>query len=839
MTPVAPAVSSKMTPNPSELEQFEFPCSLAQQRFWVLDQLTPGEPCYNIAVRWKLLGRLDAGLAERAFQLMVERHEVLRTTFRSADGEPVQVVAPNVSITVPVVDVRQFPEAQREKEAERVTLEVAKKKFDLTTSPLVRATLLRFHEEEHIILVTVHHIVADGWSIGIMAQEFGDFYQALAEQREPNLPELSIQYADFAIWQQEWLQSEALAAQTVYWKQKLTGLKPLEIEPDFPRPAIQTSNGTITSVLLPRELTDAVKEFSNQQGVTLYTTALAAFKMLLRHCSGQSDIAVGTQVAGRNQVELENLVGVFINTLLLRSEVTGDLKFIDLLRRVDDTVTEAIANQETPFERLVELLRPKRDLSRNPLFGINFIYQRAFIKNRDFAGISLIDIPSRSPGAIYDLNFFMVERIEGWRWSCEYNTDLYSAQTVQRMLASFQDFLRAIVENPERKVSEFQLSEAQGQVANQVAVNRKQARASVEAELTKIWETLLVTSPISKNDDFFELGGHSLLATRLLSRIEKSFDKKITLATLFQSSTIQQLATVLLGGETGGPVPGVVALQAKGSRTPVICLHGVPSMRNLATQLGPDQPFVSVNIPDELTFEAPFTMDRLAALHVEAIRKFQPAGPYILLGWCREALLGLEVAKQLRTQGEEVGLVGMFDTWIPHYISRFSKSEARYATWLFDMERLRVHARHMKEVGLFRGITYIAQQVGGVVDDRLRHFRWRAAYRKQMKSGIKAERRRSQDEILLLAVNEYQPEKYDGQVVLFRSDRYRGWKYWDARLGWGDLLPNMRVQEVPGGHEEMLTGPYLPAVAQTIADSIDTAAGPGKTKPSQVAVLAR
>jgi Condensation domain len=245
-------------------EVFEFPCSLAQQRFWVLDQLNPGEPCYNIAVRWRLRGKLDPVLVERAFNQMLRRHDVLCTTFRAVDGAPVQVISPNVSISVPVVDLRQVPERQREQESDGLTIEDARKCFDLTVAPLIRVKVQCLQEEEHIVAVVVHHSIADGWSIGIMAKELGDFYEAMGEGRPPALAELPIQYADFAVWQQEWLKTDVLQPQIAYWKKKLGGLKPLEIQPDFDRPAIQTSNGTILSRLLPRSLTDALKDFSNR-----------------------------------------------------------------------------------------------------------------------------------------------------------------------------------------------------------------------------------------------------------------------------------------------------------------------------------------------------------------------------------------------------------------------------------------------------------------------------------------------------------------------------------------------------------------------------------------------
>jgi thioesterase domain-containing protein/acyl carrier protein len=804
-------------------EVFEFPCSLAQQRFWVLDQLNPGEPCYNIAVRWRLRGKLNPVLVERAFNQMLRRHEVLCTTFRAVDGEPVQVISPNVSISVPVVDLRQVPEAQREQESDRITIEDARKCFDLTVAPLIRVKLQCLQEEEHIVAVVVHHSIADGWSIGIMAKELGDFYEATVKGRPPALAELPIQYADFAVWQQEWLKTDVLTPQIAYWKKKLGGLKPLEIQPDFDRPAIQTANGTILSRLLPRSLTDALKDFSNRHDVTLYTTALAAFKMLMWHCSGQTDIAVGTQVAGRGQVEIEDMVGCFINTLVMRTEVKGDLTFLELLNRVKDTVTEAIAHQEMPFEQLVDLLRPKRDLARNPLFGVNFIYQRAFIKNRDFAGISLIDLPSRSPGAIYDMNFFMVERVEGWRWSCEFNTDLYSPETVERMLDSFQGFLRAIVENPERRVADFQLSELS---QNQRIVDQRQLRSHIEADLTKIWEELLSVRPISRTADFFEIGGHSLLATRLLARVEKKFGKQVPLATLFQAPTIQQLTTVLLGGDAVPSAPGVVALQPSGSRTPLFCLHGIPSMRNLAKELGSDQPFLSVNIPDIAELTPPYSVEQLAALHIKTIRMVQPEGPYLLIGWCREGLLAYEVAQQLRAQRERVDLIAMFDTWIPKYLSRFSTGEARRARRSFEIARVGLHAQKLHQMRRREMPGYLWEQLSQVFKDRLRHFRWRTQYRLETGVGSAVTgKQRSPDEILWLATQSYRPKAYDGRVILFRSDKYRTWKYWDRALGWSHMLSDLTVHEVPGIHDSMLTGSQLSSIARAIRSAMG--------KPSQ------
>ncbi len=814
---------------------YEFPCSLAQQRFWLLDQIEPGQSNLNIAVRWRLKGRLDAAIAARAFNAMVARHEVLRTSFRDSDGVPHQVVWPHLAIDVPVVDASGLLEAERERKAEEVTLQVAKEPFDLSRPPLLRMTVLRLGSEEHVALVTVHHCVADGWSIGIMARELGEFYERFSGSKLYPLPELPLQYADFSVWQQDWLKSGALAPLSEYWKKKLAAMRPLEVAPDFPRPAVQTGNGTILSGLLPRALTDALKDFSNRQSVTLYTTALAAFKLMLWQWTGQTDVSVGTQVAGRSRVELEPLVGVFINTLVLRTEVDARLKFSDWLRRVETTVGEAIAHQEMPFEQLVEALRPKRDRSRGPLFNINFIYQRAFIENREFAGVSLIDLPSRSPGAIYDLNFFMVERIEGWRWSCEYNTDLYRPETVKAMLAAFECLLQAIVENPERTMAEFTVERtlAAGDVreisaaalpASKVARSGV-SRAEVQKQLTRIWQELLDVNAVDPASDFFELGGHSLLATRMLARIDKVFGKKIPLAALFASPTIQSLTDLIAGKETSAfsphaaalafAIPGLVPVQPKGARPAIFCVHGIPSMKLLARELGDDQPFYLVHLP-ERAGEPTYDVEAIAAVHLTTIRKAQPRGPYFLTGWCREGLLALEVAHQLQAANQEVALVTIFDTWIPKYLSRFSPREALRARRLFEVERALLHVRKLREMGAGQALRYVWNEARQVLGDRMRYARMHVSYRLHSEKS-----RPSQDEALFIAAGRYAAKPYAGRVQLFRSDKYRTWKYWDRALGWSEMLPALTVEEIAGYHDSMLTGSELPRIARAITQAMN------------------
>ena len=461
--------SSRSSVNPTQVTgqlgeaQHCFPTTVAQQGFWYLDRLEPGNPAWNIAVRFRLRGALEVPTLERALNEIVRRHEILRTTFAPVDGEPMQFIHSTGVIPLPVADLGSLPESARDREEERQTIAEGSRSFDLKTGPLLRARLLRLGKDDHMLLVTVHHIVSDGWSIGIFSDELAAHYKDFAAGRTPALPELPFQFADFTVWQNKRNRQRAMDEHRNYWKTKLASLPSCEIPPDHVRPPVKTHNGYILSTLIPVAVTNDLAEFSRKQGATFYTTALAALKMLIHHYVKHNDIYVGTLVAGRDRVELERLIGLFINTIVLRTDLSGDPTFPELLKRVRHTVEEGITHQDLHFQQVVEVARPKRDSSRPPLYGINFIYQRDFVKPLEFAGLTIVPYPSKSPGAIYDLNFFMVERADGWRLSCEYNYDLYEAESVNRMIGQLRNLLEEIARNPHRRLSEFPFPQNAGE----------------------------------------------------------------------------------------------------------------------------------------------------------------------------------------------------------------------------------------------------------------------------------------------------------------------------------------------------------------------------------------
>jgi non-ribosomal peptide synthetase component F len=440
-------------------ELFEFPASLGQERFWRLDRLKPGNPTWSVPVRFRLQGVLNLPLVERAFNAIVQRHEALRTTFNLVEGQLVQIVKASVQIHIPISDLRSLSKPDRDAAVDRLSFEEARRRFDLNAGPLFRVSMLRVADDEHVLLVTPHHSVTDYWSIGLISNELGALYEAYTRGIEPALPDLQVQYGDFSVWQQEQLNSGLVQNELAFWDNQLKDLPLLEILTDHPRPPSPTFEATITSLLLPTELTDALKEIANREGATFFNTTLAALAILLNQYTGQTDFGVATQVAGRNSVELEPLIGVFINNIVLRVDLTGDPTFSQLLNRTQEVGLQSLANQNVRFEQVLRKLRPADYPSHHTLFRINFICQRDPVKPLEFSGIKLTVIPSKSQGALYDLNVFLVLRTEGWRLACEYNTDLFEASTINQLLIDYRQLLEYIVDNSDRHVSEFRSSE--------------------------------------------------------------------------------------------------------------------------------------------------------------------------------------------------------------------------------------------------------------------------------------------------------------------------------------------------------------------------------------------
>ncbi|HEX9133237.1 MAG TPA: amino acid adenylation domain-containing protein [Ktedonobacteraceae bacterium] len=437
-------------------EVIVMPISLVQQGLWLVDQLESDSPTYNLPITLRLRKRLDMSALEQSLQILVQRHEALRTTVALIDEQPMQVIAPRMRVAVAAVDLREVPHEQQEVELQRLVSHEVQQPFDLALGPLIRAMVLHLGAEEHLVLLIMHHIISDGWSVGVIGQELTQLYDAYVTGRPAQLAELPLQYADFALWQREWLQEERLDEQLSYWRETLAGAPPvLELPTDHPRPALPTHRGAEYTFTLAEALNEGLKQLSRQEGVTLYMTLVAGFVALLQRYTEQDDVVIGTTTAGRSQQEIKDVIGYFVNTLVLRIDMGGNPSVREVLARVREGVLGAHAHQETPFERLVKELQPERSLSQNPIFQVLLTLDPPLPKLA--SEWEFVRVSTRTVANKFDLALSLSDRDERLAGCLEYSTDLFEDATIVRMMKHWQMLLEAMVADPGQPIAQLPL----------------------------------------------------------------------------------------------------------------------------------------------------------------------------------------------------------------------------------------------------------------------------------------------------------------------------------------------------------------------------------------------
>ncbi len=439
----------------------EIPLSFAQQRLWFLDRLQPESTGYLISRAQRIVGKLDAVALERSLHALVERHENLRTTFEERAGQAVQIIHPAGRLTLPVLDLCELRSDDREREAHVLARQEAQRPCDLEQGPLFRVYLLRLESQEHLLLLTLHHIITDGWSTVILVRELTALYQANVAGLPSSLTPLPIQYVDYALWQRQWLHGEALEVQLAYWREQLAGGTPLAFPTDHARPAVLTDRGASLVRVVPTATMESLQRLSRQEGVTLFMLLLAAFQVLLLRYTGQRDISVGTPVANRTRAEIEDVIGFFVNTLVLRSDLSGDLTFQQVLSRVRTVCLQAYTHQDIPFEKVVEELEPERDLSRSPLFQVMLVLHETDAEPGDLVGVNTSTFATEQRSSKFDLTLSLVQTPQGLRSTVEYSTDLFEADTIERLLGHWQTLLVGVVDNPQARIWELPLLSAE------------------------------------------------------------------------------------------------------------------------------------------------------------------------------------------------------------------------------------------------------------------------------------------------------------------------------------------------------------------------------------------
>ncbi|HEX2300787.1 MAG TPA: amino acid adenylation domain-containing protein, partial [Pseudonocardiaceae bacterium] len=567
------------------------PLSSDQQRLWVLDELNAGSTEYHTGFGLRLSGELDLAALRSALDVLVTRHESLRTTFGTIDGHGVQVVAPRGKIPLRVIDLAaagEHADATAQALDRLLAEELSAHPFDLRQGPLARVVLVRLAEDDHVLLLNQHHIITDGWSVGVLVGELATLYDAAVCGTAAALPELPVQYPDYAVWQRARLADPDLTRQLDYWRRQLTGVQVLELPTDRPRPAVRTTNGAVLRRDLPADLVERLTRVGQAHEATLFMTLTAVVQVLLARYSGQRDIALGTVASGRNQAELENLLGFFVNTLVLRSRIEPTEPFSEFLDRVRETVLDAFAHDEVPFDRLVEELQPARDPSRTPLVQAMVVLQNATTVEHDVPGLRIGEYDLPRPSARFDLVLEFCPRRDSLNLAVEYNTDLFDAATIEALTVHLDLLLRAVVTDPDRSVAqlpcgdlEFSDSTARGD-RDEDGDRGEQApampagtpgptaprrhippRTPTEVTLAEIFKSVLGVARVGVRDNFFELGGDSILSIQVVARARQA-GLYLSSSDLFQHQSIAALAPqvtqVIAEPAQRGPVSGATPL---------------------------------------------------------------------------------------------------------------------------------------------------------------------------------------------------------------------------------------------------------------------------------------
>jgi amino acid adenylation domain-containing protein len=816
------------------------PMAYNQEPFWVASQLAQGPAPYAFHPATRLRGPLDVRALEQALNEMLRRHEALRTTFAETDNGLVQVIAPYRPRTLRAIDLSELPAERREEELWRRIDAEAQCPLDLANGPLMRVELLKLAADEHVVLAGMHHIVYDGWSMAVFFRELITAYLAFAAQLPSPLPEPAIQYADFAAWQRERLQGERYDALRRFWLEQLAELPALNLPTDRPRPAVRTTRSAVCTRQLPRSLAQAVQRLGNQEGATTFMILLAAWQTLLSRYSGQDDFGVSTPVAGRLRPETETVVGCFVNDLVLRANQAGNPSFRELLGRVRETVLRAFDHQEMPFSRLLRELHPLRDPSRRTLVQTELILQNTPRGPGNWPGLEVTDLAAEADieGADFDLCLEASERDEGLSLRLCYHADLFDEARAVRMLEHLQEVLEAATADPSRRVSALPLSDvARASPQEQPRGNWRDdagrevearchvaPRTQIEEQVAAIWARTLQLEHVGVEDDFFILGGDSLLAVRMMLQLGTAFDLDLPPATVFSASTVAAVAERIEAaqrqrrGSVAADVPAtvskvsvwrppateglrsLVALRPGGSAAPLFCVHGlgghVTSFLPLALGLDQLRPVYGLQALGLGAGQQPHDrIEVMAGFYLNEIRQVQPGGPYALAGWSMGGLIALEAARQLAASGEQVALLALFDTSLPHPDDAERKMDDSPAMpWI--ARQLNLPLADLAGLTLDRQWQRIAERADLVEGDVAVGIRRLAAVCRAH----------------LAALAAYQARPYQGCAVLFQAVREE--RRSDRR--WQSIVPGLRVERVPGDHFTMLQPPHVSELTERL-----------------------
>ncbi len=811
-------------------QSFPAPRWYPQQQEWILEPEASDSVAYNYPVLLQVRGPLDSRALELALGEIVRRHEVFRAIFQIEDGEQIRIVVPPKDFTIRLFDLSELPPAARHSRSFNLVMEDASRPFDLRSDLLLRATLVRLAPEDHMLLLTTHHIVCDDWSVGILVNELFSLYDAYSLNETPALPPLRSSYQEFARQLAARMRNREFEVRISFWKEQLGGGRNFHhLKTDRLRTTRRICRAAYEKSSFSREVAQSIQRLSQRERVSPFMVLAAAFQCVLARISEQDDVGIAVCVANRNSTETELLIGPFSNRIILRTNLAGNPTFRELLTRVRDTALEAYANQDIPFGEVVERVVTVAESHRNPLFQVLMILQERGHTVVQSRGLEVQDVPFDATSTRYDLNVWLkFDESRGLDVSLQYNASLFEAATIRRILEMYRDVLAQMENNPEEHIRDFpdQRQSVAGisTVAELPNLTVVPPRDEIEKQLLKMWQQNLGTpyDGIGIRQDYFDLGGNSLKAMQLFEAIDNQFHMKLPVSTLLEARTIEAQAKIIRGGTALRNRSPLVLVQPAGSGPPLFCIHthtgNVLFCRDFPKYAGPDQPVYGLQSRAARGDRPHFSVHEMASAYLQELKSVQVEGPYHLFGYSFGGLVAFEIAQQLIAQGNCVGFLGMFNTPAPGSLRGWPLGQSSYLKKRIrnELQKLGVLGTKERSLHLFQN----AWNFSRMVTRSVRADAWRLSARvlKRKTAEQLGAQMLDVDHINIAAAKNYRPSGvFPGRIIFFLTAEVPYLYSVSPEAGWNPLAcDGIELVNV----SESDTDPIEARFAKTVGDRL-------------------
>jgi len=805
------------------------PLAFDQQVVWLFERLFAGTQTYHIPVVYRLEGTIDGHLIRKAVNQVIARHEALRTTFAFEDKIPRQYVLPKLKINLPTVAVEAEPGMDKMHAVQRHLATLVSKPFDVHNGPLIRGTLLQLDEKDHFLCMTVHHLVSDGWSVGVLVKEIVEIYCAYQDYRTPRLPELPVQYSDFSVWQREHFE-QAGGPTMEYWKNVLELPLPRILWPkDSTPPEEDPRQGALYPIQFSKELTDRIKKLADESGTTPFMQLLSLFKIAIHQYTEVCDVIMGVVLANRNRVEIEPLIGFFISTVVTRAKIKPGMDFNELLDQVRHSLNGAHAHPDMPFEKIREVVSD--EVNSTPFLQVLFLMQSMDLPPMNLPGTKATTVNVDMGKSIMDLTLELYETPDGYRGWFEYCNNLFSRGAIARMATLLEALAEAVTAVPDSLLTALphydnvEANEIPSPIIWDVPLEPRMLSSqkidltgtptdpeslAIEQKVIEIWERILRKKPLNRTSNFFGHGGDSLLSLIMLEIVDREFGLHIEPVQMYQAPVIAQFAQLVYQKHETKEFKAMHGIHSVGVRPPLFFAGSTNLLPDLAKELPGDQPLYSMNIfglnvgrGDAFIFE----VADVAAEYLSEIRVLQPQGPYYIAGFCQESLVALEMARQLEVAGERVGALILID-FVPTIENPLS--------WCLR------HVRNIKE----RGIAYIGDKLNRRVSmfvRRLRALKLNKDF--QNKSTTEKSNSKVTQQFGLIdhyneALYEYDVEHFGGSITFIAASE---WNFNEPPEWLFGASDDVTLKEVPSCHYDLWEHPNVEYLAAAIHHTLDRA----------------